>query len=97
MRVEIDVADLENVLTVPVRSVISFQGKDHVAVRKPAGELEWREVTLGLSDGVSFEVKNGIQSGEVVILEPASLMPREGTFPISLTPPLPAAQGVPKK
>ncbi len=97
VRVEIDVADLENVLTVPVRSVISFQGKDHVAVRKPAGELEWREVTLGLSDGVHFEVKKGIQSGEVVMLEPAGLLPGEGKFPISRTPPAATNRGLPKK
>ncbi len=97
VRVEIDVADLENVLTVPVQSVISFQGKDHVAVRKPAGELEWREVTLGLSDGASFEVKTGIHSGEVVILEPAGLLPGEGEFPISRKPPAATNRGLPKK
>ena len=40
VRVEIDVADLENVLIVPATAVISVHGKDHVAVKKPVGGIE---------------------------------------------------------
>jgi RNA polymerase sigma factor (sigma-70 family) len=70
--VEIDVADLENVVTVPTRAVLAFDGKDHLAVQKPDG-FEWREVTLGMANADSVEVKKGLSAGEQVILEPAKL------------------------
>ncbi len=74
VRVEIDVAELDNVLTVPADSVVSFQRKDHVAVQKGSGGFEWREVAVGATDGTSIEVTHGLQSGEVVIREPAKLL-----------------------
>jgi HlyD family secretion protein len=97
VRVEIEIADLENVLTVPADAVISFQGKDQVAIKKPSGALEWREVIVGQSDGASFEVKKGIRAGEVVILEPGKLMPKEGRLPVFLGPTAPAAREASKK
>ncbi len=74
VRIEIDVAQLDNVLTVPADSVVSFQRKDHVAVPKVSGGFEWREVASGATDGTSIEVTHGLQSGEVVIREPAKLL-----------------------
>jgi HlyD family secretion protein len=97
VRVEIDIAILENVLTVPAYAVVSFQGKDHVAVKKSTGSLEWREVIVGLSDGASVELKNGVRAGEVVILEPAKLMAKQERLPVSVTPAAPRARGTPKK
>ena len=92
VRVEIEIANLGNVLTVPADAVITFQDKDHVAVKKSADGLEWREVTLGVSDGVVVEVKKGIQSGDVVIRKPAKLIPLTGRLPISVSPAAPLAK-----
>jgi RND family efflux transporter MFP subunit len=76
-KVEILVAERDNVLNVPVNAVLTFGGKDHVAVKKPDGTLDWREVKLGLSDERIVEVKQGLTGGEVVILDPLTLMSEE--------------------
>jgi HlyD family secretion protein len=60
-------AELENVLTVPVADVIRFGDKSQVAVKKPDGALDWREVTLGLLKGERVEIKNGVKDGESVV------------------------------
>jgi len=57
---------------VPVEAVLQHSGKDHVAVKKADGGLDWREVMLGLSNGNRVEVKQGIQSGDVVVLNPVA-------------------------
>jgi HlyD family secretion protein len=74
VRIEIDVAQLTGVLTIPADAVVFFQGKDRVAVKKTAGGFEWREVTLGLSDGVMVEVKEGLRTRDVVIRRAAKLV-----------------------
>ena len=61
-------------LAVPVAAILQFDGKDHVAVKKPGGGFEWREVTLGETDGKSVEIKQGLRAGESVILDPVGLM-----------------------
>jgi multidrug resistance efflux pump len=76
-QVEILVTELENVLSVPVQAILEFSNKNHVAVRGPEGTYDWREVTLGLSNDKLVEVKKGIKSGEVVALNPISLMSEE--------------------
>ncbi len=72
--VEIVIKDLDNVLTVPVQAVLTHDDKDQVAVKKPDGRFEWRDVTLGPSSDALVEVKQGIQSGEHVALDPLSLL-----------------------
>jgi HlyD family secretion protein len=76
-RVEILVAERNNVLRVPVQAVVRFDGKEHVAVKKAGGGFEWREVTWGLSDQEVVEIKTGLNSGELVALEPLALMTEE--------------------
>ena len=73
-QVEIQTDVLDDVLTVPVRSVVYYDGKDHVAVKKADGGFDWREVSLGLSYGNMVEVKQGLKSGEAVAVEPAPLL-----------------------
>src|SRR5262249_11355269 len=68
--VEIDPDPLEGVVTVPLAAVASFNGADHVAVRKSDGGWEARAVLLGLSDGTQAEVRLGLASGETVPLAP---------------------------
>src|SRR6185437_6817558 len=66
-QVEIPVTELDNVLSVPIQSVLHYGGKDHVALKKPEGGFDWREVTPGVSDGKRIEIKRGLQSGDLVI------------------------------
>ncbi len=67
--VEFLVAKLNKVLTVPVNAVISYDGKHRVAVKRPDGVIELREIKLGLSDGNDVEITRGIASGDIVVLD----------------------------
>jgi RND family efflux transporter MFP subunit len=62
----------ENVLSVPVEAVLEFGGKDHLAVRTPAG-YEHREVELGATNDKFVEVTKGITGGMVVAMNPITL------------------------
>jgi hypothetical protein len=73
-QVEILVTQLENVLSVPVQAVLTYDNKDHIAVKKPDGVVELREVALGLANDESVEVKQGLKNGEVVMLNPRDLL-----------------------
>jgi multidrug efflux pump subunit AcrA (membrane-fusion protein) len=66
--------ELDQVLTVPLGAVLRFDGKDYVAVRTSASGFAWRPVELGLSDGQVAEVRQGLESGESVILTPRALL-----------------------
>jgi RND family efflux transporter MFP subunit len=96
-QVEILVNEFDNVLTVTRFAVLHFDGKDHVAVKKPDGGFDWREVTLGVSGDRSVEVKQGLQSGDVVIQNPRRLLSAEEKR-AKLGEPAPAADkpGVPR-
>jgi HlyD family secretion protein len=92
---EIVISELDNVLTVPVEAVITYDLKEHVAVKKADGGFEWREVTLGASDGKLVEIKQGITSGESVALNPGALRPKEekrGSPPITKPAEAPRAE-----
>jgi multidrug efflux pump subunit AcrA (membrane-fusion protein) len=67
----------DNVLTVPDQACLEYDGKWHVAVKEPDGRIEWREVTLGVGNGRFVEVKQGVQSGELVIINPRALRGEE--------------------
>ncbi len=78
--VEILVAELDNVLSVPVKSVVNFDGEFHIAVKKPNGGFEWRQPEFGIggfSNDARIEVKQGLQSGEAVIVDPLPLLTDE--------------------
>ena len=55
----------DNVLSVPDQAILEFDGKYHVAVKKPGGGFDWRKVTLGQANDKYVEVKQGLQSGDV--------------------------------
>jgi hypothetical protein len=80
-----------------VGAVINADGKARVAVKKPDGGVDWRDVILGRSNGERIEVKQGLQSGEVVIRNPRSLG-HEGKRGAGLSaPPSPTPQpGIPR-
>src|SRR5690606_32334129 len=75
--VDILVTELDNVLSVPVQAVLTFDGKDHVAVNTPDGGIECREVTLGTANETHVEVRQGLESGESIALDPLSLLSEE--------------------
>ncbi len=81
--VEFLFANRDSALTVPLQSIVRFEGKRDdrkalIAVRKPGGEIELRTVTVGLANDKVIEITEGIQSGDTVLLDPlAFLNPQE--------------------
>jgi HlyD family secretion protein len=76
-RVEILIAKLDNVLAVPLQAIVRYDGKDHLAVKKPDGSFDWREVVLGVEADKEVEVKRGVQAGDLVALKPLDVL-RQG-------------------
>jgi hypothetical protein len=75
-QVEILVANLPNVLSVPVQAVLEYKGKDHVAVMTQ-DRYEWRDVSLGTTNDRHVEILKGVKTGDRVVLNPTSLMSEE--------------------
>jgi HlyD family secretion protein len=72
--------DRADAITVPTQAVLKFHEKNaHVAIKKPSGGFEWREVTLGYRTIDLVEVKDGIRAGDQVLLEPGKLISTEPT------------------
>ncbi|WP_294179279.1 efflux RND transporter periplasmic adaptor subunit [uncultured Schumannella sp.] len=57
----------ENVLTLPMTSVLGAAEAGIVYVVLPDGTTEERAVTLGLNDGISVEIIDGVVEGELVL------------------------------
>jgi RND family efflux transporter MFP subunit len=76
-QVEFLVPELENVLSVPYNALLYFGDKYHLAVKKPAGGFDWREVAVGQSDKDIAVIEQGLKSGEVVAVDPLALMSEE--------------------
>jgi hypothetical protein len=66
-----------NVPLVPVGAVVRRDGKRRAAVKTPDGRIDWREVTVGLTDGKEVEVKEGLQPGDVIVRDPVQLLSHE--------------------
>lgn len=67
-QVRIRVAEVPNVLQVPVQCVIEHGGKYYCLVVKGSEQLEPREVKLGLTNDKTVIIEEGLQEGEVVVL-----------------------------
>ena len=62
--VEVLLIAYDEVISVPVASVVRYEGEDHVAVKSgDAGAVEWRVVNLGATDGQSSVVVDGLDEG----------------------------------
>jgi hypothetical protein len=72
--VEIFVAQLDNVLTVPVQAVVEIRRKFYCWVQTEKAPQR-RPVVIGLSDDKVIEIKDGVAEGENVILNPRALVP----------------------
>lgn len=67
---EIVVDERDAAVGVPVGALVRYDEKPHVAVRRPDGQVEWRDVVLGASDGKIVEIEEGLKAGDAVILDP---------------------------
>lgn len=57
-----------NVLLVPTVAVQKVDNKNIVKVLKEKNQVETREVIVGISDGLSTEIKDGLKEGEEIIV-----------------------------
>lgn len=71
--VEILVAHLKNVLSVPVAAVVEQRGKYYCWVRK-GNQVERRPLVLGASNDKFIEVKDGLAAGDEVVLNPRAVV-----------------------
>jgi multidrug efflux pump subunit AcrA (membrane-fusion protein) len=72
--VEILIADLENVLIVPVAAVVEQRGQFLAWVQTEKGP-ERRLLSLGQTNDRDIEIKDGLIIGDVVILNPRAVVP----------------------
>jgi HlyD family secretion protein len=75
-QVEILVDRLENILSVPVQAILQYNGKDHVT-KKIGDRFEPIEVEVGSTNEKFVQVKKGLDEGDIVVLNPMSLMTEE--------------------
>jgi macrolide-specific efflux system membrane fusion protein len=57
----------ENVLTVPITAVEGTSETGNVHFVLPDGSTELRPVTLGLNDGITVEIKDGVAEGDLIL------------------------------
>jgi hypothetical protein len=71
--VEVLIAHLKNVLTVPVQAVVEIGGQFNCWVRTSVG-IERRPVILGMANNTRIEVKDGLKDGDEVLLNPRAVV-----------------------
>jgi multidrug efflux pump subunit AcrA (membrane-fusion protein) len=107
--VEILVADLKDVISLPVAAVAEKAGQTFCCV-KDGSTLERRKVVLGMGNDKFVEIKDGVGVGEVVVLNPRAALGDKGDeaqkqpevdvkrkFGVNKPPPKPDAKGDDKK
>jgi len=72
--VEVLIADLTDVLTVPVSCVVEQGGKFNAWVVNGPNKFERRPLTVGLTNDKVFEIKDGLKEGDVVLLNPKAMV-----------------------
>ena len=79
--VEIQINRLEDVLAIPVQAVVQ-KGEQNYCYVADASKVEERPVALGDSNDVLVEIKDGVNQGDRVILNPRAVIPeaREPAF-----------------
>lgn len=70
--VEVTIAEYEDVLTIPVASIVKAEEGVHCWVKTSEGS-ERRKIVLGDSNDIFTIVKEGLQEGEEVVLNPVAL------------------------
>src|SRR5262249_6394839 len=74
--VKILVDRLDNVLSVPVQAILEYNGQHHVT-KKIGDRYEQSVVTIGPSNEKFVQITKGLAEGDVVVLNPISLMSEE--------------------
>lgn len=72
-QVDILVTQLDDVLSVPVQSILEFKGKDYVFVKTSNGPIR-KEVKLGITNDTLIEIKEGLREGEELAMNPSELL-----------------------
>jgi HlyD family secretion protein len=57
-------------LFIPERLVVFEEDRTYVDVQNAAGEIEKKEIKIGLSDGINVEILEGLSQGEEVVENP---------------------------
>jgi HlyD family secretion protein len=73
------------VMVVPVQAIvgaISLGAKPHCFVVGTDGQLERRDVDVGMSNHLLVEVKSGLEQGDKVVFNPASLVALDGEMQV---------------
>ncbi len=71
--VEILIAHMKDVLSVPVQAVVQKGGKFYCWVKTPT-KIETRPVVLGLANNTRIEIKDGLAEGDRVLLNPRAVV-----------------------
>jgi len=66
--VELVVDRVDDVLVVPKRAITTEGRTNYVTVKKEDGSTVQQEVTLGFTDGSSYEVKEGLHEGDIILI-----------------------------
>lgn len=60
---------VDDVLIIPKRAITTRGDKNYVTVKQEDGTSLQQEVTLGFTDGSSYEVTSGLEEGDIVLIE----------------------------
>lgn len=83
--VEIHVDRLKDVLTVPVQAVVNI-GKDSWCYVDLGGSVERKMIQLGRTNGKFVEIREGLQEGDRVVLNPSAIMDERSEEDSSISP-----------
>ena len=72
--VEVLVADLADVFTVPVSCIVEQGGKFNVWVVTGLNQFERRTLVVGMTNDKLFEIKDGLKEEDVVLLNPRAVV-----------------------
>jgi len=89
-RVQVAAQQDPNAIVVPQRAIQDLQGKNFVWIVDAAGRAQQRDVRLGPRVGSDWQVQEGLQAGDVVIVDGVQHL--KLAVPVKATP-LPAASG----
>ena len=90
--VEIHVDELKDVLALPVQAIVQRQ-RDTWAYVDNNGNFEKRILTLGKTNNKFVEIRNGLNEGEQVVLNPMAIFEERDEPADSNESPLPSSQG----
>ena len=72
--VEVLIADLDDVLTIPVSCVVEQGGKFNAWVVVGPNKFERRPLSVGVTNDKVFQIKDGVKEGDVVLLNPKAMV-----------------------